>query len=141
MASHNASRVELRSNDSNEKKLFAFLDSRNLLSAFHTSKIGVVICDRRLQYQALNQSLAEMHNLPIAAHLNRPIPDILGPLAEKVLPFWESVLSTGTPLSNVRICGKPAKRSSFGCWLQSFFPLTDDRGRINHVGCFATEFP
>ena len=137
----NEPKFQMRSKDLNERMIFAYLDSANLLSAFHGAKIGVVICDRRLRYKALNQSLAEMHNLSIDAHLNRPMSRVLGPLAETVVPLWESVLSTGRPLSNVRICGKPGKRSSVGCWFQSIFPLTDDRGRIEHVGCFATEVP
>ena len=137
----NEPKFELRSKDSNQEMLFAYLHGRNLLSAFHGAKIGVVVCDHRLRYKALNQSLAEMHNLSIAAHLNRPMSRVLGPLAETVVPLWESVLATGRPLTNLRICGRPAKRSSLGCWNQSIFPLPDDRGRIAHAGCFATEVP
>ena len=137
----NERKFELQSKDPNEKMLFAYLRGGNLLSAFRGAQIGVVVCDHRLRYKALNQSLAEMHNLPIAAHLNRTISRVLGPLAETVVPLWESVLATGRPLNNVRICGKPARRSSLGCWFESIFPLPDARGRIAHAGCFATEIP
>lgn len=121
--------------------IFAYLDSKRLLSAWRGSKIGVVICDRRLRYKALNQSLAEIHNLPIDAHLDRTLQDVLGAFAGNVVPFWEAVLSTGRPMANVQICGKLPQRSGVGFWLQNFFPLNDRRGRITHVGCFATEIP
>ena len=62
-----------------------------LVSALDDSKVGVVICDRRMRYKALNESVAEIHNVPIEAHLGHFSHEILGSFAEKVVPLWEKV--------------------------------------------------
>jgi DNA-binding CsgD family transcriptional regulator len=103
--------------------------------------MGVVICDRHLRYKALNRGVAEIHRVPIEEHLNRPLHVILGSLANKVAPLWETVFSTGHPLPNAHVCGKLPKRPRPGSWIENFFPLTDNRGRISQVGCFVIELP
>ncbi|HEX3371179.1 MAG TPA: LuxR C-terminal-related transcriptional regulator [Candidatus Acidoferrales bacterium] len=103
------------------------------------SKVGVVICDRQLRYKALNQSVAEIHNEPVKAHLGRPMRKILGNFADEIVPHWESVLSSGHSSTNLEIIGKLPKRSGMGRWVESLFPLKDARGHVEHVGCFVIE--
>jgi len=112
---------------------------QKLLSALNDSKIGVVICDRRLRYKALNQSVAEIHNVPIKGHLGHSFHQVLGNFAEKIIPFWESVLATGRPLFNLEVTGKLPKQSYTGRWIENLFPITDRRGRITQVGCIVIE--
>jgi DNA-binding CsgD family transcriptional regulator len=113
-----------------EQRLFSTLDD---------SGIGVVICDRRLRYKALNQSLAVMHNVPIEAHLGHSLPHVLGRFADKVAPLWEAVLSTGRPVGNLEIVGRFPERLGIGRWVHNFFPLKDAGGRVTHAGCFVIE--
>jgi DNA-binding CsgD family transcriptional regulator len=113
-----------------EQRLFSTLDD---------SGIGVVICDRRLRYKALNQSLAVMHNVPIEAHLGHSLLQVLGGFADKVVPLWETVLSTGRPVGNLEIVGQFPESSDVGRWVHSFFPLKDRSGRVTHAGCFVIE--
>jgi DNA-binding CsgD family transcriptional regulator len=103
------------------------------------SKVGVVICDRKLRYKALNQSVAEIHNEPVKAHLGRPMGKILGGFAEQIVPLWENVLASGQSSTNLEVVGKLPKRSDVGRWVENLFPLTDGRGRVEHVGCFVIE--
>ncbi len=117
----------------------SFFPREKLLSALDDSKVGVVICDRRMRYKALNESLAEMHNVPVEAHLGHFFHEIIGSLAEKVIPLWENVFSTGQPLPNLEVTGHLPKRSGPGRWIESLFPLMDSRGRVAQVGCFAIE--
>jgi DNA-binding CsgD family transcriptional regulator len=116
-----------------------YFPGEKLLSALNDSKVGVVICDRRMRYKALNKSLAEIHNVPIEAHLGHCFHEILGDFAEKVVPLWESVFSTGQPLSNLEVTGCLPKRSQEGRWIENLFPLKDNRGRVAQVGCFVIE--
>ena len=116
-----------------------YFPCQKLLSALNNSKIGIVICDRRLRYKALNQSVAEIHNVPIKGHLGHSFHQVLGNFAEKVMPFWENVLATGRPLFNLEVTGKLPKRSYTGRWIENLFPITDDRGRITQVGCIVIE--
>jgi DNA-binding CsgD family transcriptional regulator len=116
-----------------------YFPREKLLSALNDSKVGVVICDRRMRYKALNESVAEIHNMPIEAHIGRFSHEILGNFAEKVVPLWEEVFVTGRPLSNLEVTGHLPKRSSVGRWIENLFPLMDDRGRVAQVGCIVIE--
>ena len=115
-----------------------FPDQR-LSSTLDDSGVGVVICDRRLRYMALNQSLAEMHNVPIKAHLGHSLQQILGGFAEKVAPLWETVLATGRPVGTLEIIGQLPERLGVVHWVHNFFPLKDGGGRVTHAGAFVIE--
>lgn len=118
-----------------------YFSGPKLLTALNDSKVGVVICDRRMRYKALNRSVAEIHNVPIEAHLGHFSHEILGSFAEKVVPFWERVFATGLPLPNLEITGHLPKRSEVGSWIENLFPLVDGRGRVAQVGCIVIEVP
>ena len=117
----------------------SYFPNQRLLSALDDFKVGVVICDRRLRYKALNQSVAEMHNVPIRGHLGHSVHQVLGGFAEKIVPLWETVFATGKSLTNLEVTGQPPKRSGVGRWVENLFPMIDGGGRITHVGCFAIE--
>jgi DNA-binding CsgD family transcriptional regulator len=116
-----------------------YFPRQNLLHALNDSKVGLVICDRRMRYRALNQCVAEIHNVPIEAHLGHFSHEILGNLAEKVVPLWERVFSTGQPLPDLEVRGHLPKRPKAGRWIENLFPLPDRRGRVTQVGCFVIE--
>jgi DNA-binding CsgD family transcriptional regulator len=116
-----------------------YIPREHLLSAVDASAIGIVICDRRLRYKALNGSVAEMHNVSVEAHLGHTFHQILGNMAEKVVPVWEHVFASGQRLSNWEVTGQLPKRLDVGRWIANLFPLTDSRGRIAQVGCFVIE--
>jgi len=116
-----------------------YLPRQTLLSALDSSKVGVIICDRRLRYKALNQSIAEIHNVPIEALLGHSFHQTLGRLAEKVVPLWEKVFATGQPLTYCEVTGHLPKRSGEARWIEKVFPLWDSKGRITQVGGFVIE--
>jgi DNA-binding CsgD family transcriptional regulator len=119
--------------------LSSYFRRHNLTSILDESNVGVVICDRQLRYKALNQSVAEIHNEPVKAHLGRPMRKILGNFADQIVPLWEQVLTSGHSYTNLEVVGKLPKRSDLGRWVENLFPLTDARGRVEHVGCFVIE--
>lgn len=110
-----------------------------LLSALNDSKVGVVICDRQMRYKMLNESVADIHNVPIEAHMGHRFHEILGSFSGQVIPHWEWVFSTGRPLPNLEVAGRLPKRSDDGQWIENLFPLRDKRGRVAQVGCFVIE--
>jgi DNA-binding CsgD family transcriptional regulator len=117
----------------------SYFRRHKLSSVLDKSKVGLVICDRQLRYKALNQSVAEIHNEPVKAHLGRPMGKILGNFADQIVPLWENVLASGHSSTNLEVVGKLPKRSDVGRWVENLFPLTDGRGRVEHVGCFVIE--
>lgn len=89
----------------------------------------------------LNQSVAEIHNVPIEALLGHSFHQTLGSLAEKVVPLWERVFATGQPLTHFEVTGQLPKRSGVTRWIEKVFPLRDRKGRITQVGGFVIEVP
>jgi DNA-binding CsgD family transcriptional regulator len=116
-----------------------YIPREYLLSTVDASAIGIVICDRRFRYKALNRSAATIHNLPVEAHLGHKFHEILGNMADKVVPVWENVFASGQRLSNFELAGQLPKRSGVGHWILNLFPLSDRRGRVAQVGCFVIE--
>ena len=116
-----------------------FIPGEDLFTALDASAIGIVICDRRFRYKALNGSAAKMHNVPVEAHLGHTVDEILGHMADKVLPNWENVFTSGQRLSNLEITGRLPQRPGVGRWIESLFPLADSRGRVAQVGCLVIE--
>src|SRR5258706_2872080 len=125
--------------EKNGELISTYITRENLLSALDASTIGIVICDRRLRYKALNRSVAKIHNVPIEAHLGHTFDEILGGFAERVAPLWENVFASGRHLSNLDITGQLPQRSGVGRWIENLFLLTDSRGRVAQVGCFVIE--
>ena len=131
--------AEAVSSERHSELISRYVPREYLLSAVDASAIGIVICDRRLRYKALNRSAATIHNLPVEAHLGHKFHEILGNFAERVAPLWENVFASGQCLSNLDITGQLPKRSGVGRWIENLFPLTDSRGRVVQVGCFVIE--
>jgi len=132
--------MRLRENQAEIHPLIStYFRRHKLASMLDESKVGVVICDRKLRYKALNQSVAEIHNVSVKAHLGRPMSKILGNFADQIVPLWENVLASGQSFTNLEVVGKLPKRTGMGRWVENLFPLMDGRGRVEHVGCFVIE--
>jgi DNA-binding CsgD family transcriptional regulator len=117
----------------------SYFPGQTLLSALDYSKVGVVICDQRFRYKALNRTIAEIHNRPIEALLGHSFHQMLGSLAEKVVPCWENVFATGQPFTSLQVAGRLPKRPSATRWIENIFPLRDSKGRVTQVGGFVIE--
>ena len=109
------------------------------VSAPNKSKIGIVIFDRHLRCQAVNETLAKMHNLSVKQHLGRSIHQILGELSKEIVPQWESVFLTGKPVLNLEVVGKLPRRSGISHWIENIFPIAKSRGQIMHAACLVAE--
>jgi DNA-binding CsgD family transcriptional regulator len=112
---------------------------QSFLSSLNDSDIGLIICDQRLRYHALNESAAKIHNVPVTDHLGQSFHQILGDFSEKITPLWERVFNTGQPLLNVEVSGNLPKRSDSCRLIENLFPLKDGGRQVMHVGCIVIE--
>jgi DNA-binding CsgD family transcriptional regulator len=110
-----------------------------LPALFRSSMVGVAICDRQFRFRAVNDALASMNGVPVAAHLGKTIHAVVGNAAEKVLPAFEHVFATGQPLSNFEVTAKLPSRDAPGHWNESYFPIKDDAGQVQQVGAVVLE--
>jgi len=109
---------------------------QELFDALQNFPIGVAICDRRLCFEAVNRKLAEINNVPLEEHPGRPVQEFVGNLASTVNSRLEQVFSTGRPLYNAQLIGQLGANPVPGQWLENYFPILDDFGRVAKVGVF-----
>jgi DNA-binding CsgD family transcriptional regulator len=112
-----------------------------LFDALGNSPIGIAICDRRLRFVAVNRKLAEINAIPPDEHPGRCVQEFLGSLAAVVEARIEQVFSTKQPLYNMELIGRVGANSGRGHWLENYFPILDDLGRVLQVGVFVLPLP
>jgi PAS domain S-box-containing protein len=88
--------------------------------------VGLCFLDRNLRYVSVNKRLAEMHNLPVASHLNRYFADVLPEKFAECEPYLLRALD-GIPTAGLEICLPDARRSEQHCtFLISYQPARDE---------------
>lgn len=93
---------------------------------YQSAPIGLNVLDRDLRFVRVNEHMAEMNGLPIAAHLGRSVRELLPKLADQAEAMLRPILTTGEPLLNVEISGEtPAQPGVQRTWVESFWPLKD----------------
>ena len=98
---------------------------------YDTAPVGLAVLDTELRYLRLNQRLAEMNGQPVAVHLGRTVREMVPDLAEGIERALKKVLSTGKPLRNQEIHGKPDGAAGRGrTHLEHYYPLLDERGGV-----------
>jgi DNA-binding CsgD family transcriptional regulator len=112
---------------------FPFLE---LFEAFSNTPIGIVICDRRLRFVAVNHALAEINEIPANDHPGRAVCDVVGNLGPTVENRLIEVFSTARPLQNAELIGQLGANPKPGRWVENYFPIRDGRNRVIQVGVF-----
>ena len=97
--------------------------ARRLTHTLWYARIGVAICDRRLRYQSVNLTLAQMHGLPPEAFPGLRIQDVLGATAEKVASALDLVFTEGQPRFGVELSGQLPNRTECGHWVIDYIPV------------------
>ncbi|MBD2183497.1 PAS domain S-box protein [Planktothrix sp. FACHB-1355] len=93
---------------------------------YHSAPIGLSVLDSELRFVRINQRLAEINGLPVEAHIDRTVREIVPNLADSAEQLLHSVLETGEPVLNVEIIGEtPAQPGVQRTWVESWLPLKD----------------
>lgn len=115
-------------------------DPGQLLAGFsNASTVGLAICDDQLRFRAINNTLAAMNGIPAGAHLGRTVREILGKSAAPIESIFQRVLATGQPVLGVEIATKLPTRTEVGYWVEDFFPIRDEAGRVKQVSAMVVE--
>jgi len=98
---------------------------------YDTAPIGLCVLDRDLRFLRINDRLAQINGLPIAAHLGRTVREALPSLADTVEPLFQRILTTGEPLLNLEITGETLAQPGVPrVWREHFYPLKDVAGQV-----------
>lgn len=93
---------------------------------YQSAHIGLAVLDRDLRFVRVNQRLADINGVSIAAHIGRVIREVVPDLAEIADQLIRPIFDTGMPLLNVEISGEtPAQPGVKRVWLESFLPIRE----------------
>jgi PAS domain S-box-containing protein len=113
-------------------------------SMLNSAPVGFAFYDRSLRYVRLNQHLADMHGLPIAAHIGKRYRDLL-PLgaslevADEAERMLQMVFRTGVPAREREISGTMPDGNTRRTWAANYFPVPVADGEVRWVGVIATD--
>jgi PAS domain S-box-containing protein len=120
---------------SRAEEALALLDS-----LFRGAPIGLAFLDPELRYVAINDALARTNGLAAEAHLGRTVDEAIPACARIVEPQLRRVLETGEPVVDWEWSAEvPGHPGEVRHWLESFYPVVGDEGRVLGVGVALAE--
>ena len=97
--------------------------------------VGFVFLDRDLRFVRINERLAEINGLTIAAHLGKTVSEILPSLEATLREVTARILATDRPVLDHEFSGETARAPGITrYWNQSWYPVRDGRGEIMGFG-------
>jgi serine phosphatase RsbU (regulator of sigma subunit) len=97
-----------------------------LRALFERAPVGQGFWDADLRYRLVNDRLAEINGMPIAAHIGRTPSEVLGKLGADAELALRRVLETRDAAVEMDISGEtPAEPGVRRHWLASFYPVLD----------------
>lgn len=115
-------------------KLFSWL-----LKTLSGSQVGLAIYDPNFRYVAVNSAIAAMNGVSPEEHLGQTAPNVIGRTSRIIEPRIDRVFLSGRPVYQHAFSAKLPSRTGMGYWFQDYFPLTDGRRRVSHVGIYVVE--
>ncbi len=110
-----------------------------LESLLDNAPFGFAFLDQQYHYLRINQTLADLNGLPIAAHLGQSIRTVLPGISDWMIANVDQVFSSGQGVYNLEIDGRTlvalGKPQS---WLISFYPVKAEQ-EITAVGILVIE--
>ncbi|MDP3504907.1 MAG: PAS domain-containing protein [Myxococcales bacterium] len=101
---------------------------------------GFVFLDRDLRFVLINERLAEMNGLSVAAHLGKTVGEILPTLEADLRMVTEGILATGQPVLDHEFTGEtPRAPGVTRTWSESWYPVPDERGEIIGFGAVVVD--
>ena len=103
-----------------------------LRAIYDGAPVGLCFVDIELRYVSLNRRLAEMHGIPLEAHLGRKLSEVPGFPFDEVEPYLQRSLA-GEAVAAVEIhsaASDPGDDRRDGTTLVSFEPARDEAGEV-----------
>ncbi len=120
--------AEARLHETEERARLQLIE---LEAIYTTAPVGLFVLDRDLRFLRLNDRLAEMNGLPVAAHLGRRVREVVPDLADEAEPLFQGVLDRGEPLLNIQLSGETASQPGVHRhWREHYYPMRDASGQV-----------
>jgi PAS domain S-box-containing protein len=99
-----------------------------LQALYEGAPVGLAFVDRDLRYLAVNEQLAEMHRLPIAAFLGRRLVEVIPEVIDQVEPRFRRALAGEAVKDSTTLW--PSNREQQRAVRSSYQPVRDAAGEI-----------
>jgi PAS domain S-box-containing protein len=112
---------------------------REIESIYQTAPVGLCFVDTDLRFVRLNEKLAEINGLPVAAHIGRTLREVL-PTADTLEPLYRQVIESGEPIVDLELSGtSPTQPDIMVYCLVSYYPQKDAQGRVVGVNAMVQD--
>ena len=104
---------------------------RHLESMLTSAPFGFVFLDRDLWFVRINNQLAEMNGMSVAAHLGKTVAEIAPTLEATLREVTARIVATGQPVLDHECTGETAREPGVTrTWNESWYPVRDEHGEI-----------
>jgi diguanylate cyclase (GGDEF)-like protein/PAS domain S-box-containing protein len=98
---------------------------------YQYSPVGLVLMDMNYRFVRINERMAEINGLPVAAHIGRTLREVVPDLADFIMELYRPVYERGEPVLNVELQGPaPTGPEVQRRWLANFFPFRARSGEV-----------
>ena len=98
---------------------------------------GLALLDRELRYLRVNERLAQMNGMPVAAHIGRTVREVIPGFADELERLLRPVIETGEPIVDFEWRGETAAKSGVErAWI---VPILDEDGGVEMLGAVILE--
>jgi len=98
---------------------------------YQYSPVGLVLMDMNYRFVRINERMAEINGLPVAAHIGRTLREVVPDLADFIMELYRPVYEHGEPVLNVELQGPaPTGPEVQRRWLANFFPFRAKTGEV-----------
>jgi PAS domain S-box-containing protein len=109
-------------------------------TVFQGTAIGLAFVDRALRFVRMNQALATMGGIAPGDHAGQPVAEVLGELADQIVPLVDEVFRTGRPILDQEIAREAhAEVESGRVYLVSCYPVAVPSEDTQSVACMLTD--
>jgi PAS domain S-box-containing protein len=112
---------------------------REIEAIYQSAPVGLCFVDTDLRFVRLNERLAEINGLPVAAHIGRTISEIL-PSGDQLERLYRQVIESGEPIFDLELSGTgPAQPGVTIYCLVRYYPQKDAQGRVVGVNAMVQD--
>lgn len=107
---------------------------------YEQAPVALGVLDRDLRWVQVNQRLARRNGLAVEAHIGQYLREVLPFLADQLEPGLQQVLDSGVAELGVEVGqGVPEGKGFSGSWVESWVPISDERGEVVGINVVAEE--
>ncbi len=138
---HDVSERKLLETELRAKERSLRVELAELEAIYQRAPLGLAALDLDLRFLRINERLAEINGVPAAAHIGKTVQEIVPSLWESVVAVRDQVVKSGESV-RVEFSGMTdAKPGVVRHWLETWYPIFGDQGKIVALGAVVEEIP